>query len=138
MAKTLIKKSISDKFNLKFFIKARFGKNKDGSKSSQNLKSKSDAATSQNAIKTSSSQGALQAPVKQQQFATITGSDREAEMNKNLDEISSGLGRLKNLGMDMQKELDRQDPLINRLNDKSDRTQSRIENQNDQMRKILK
>ena len=72
------------------------------------------------------------------QFATITGSDREAEINKNLDLMSDGLGRLKNLSLDMQNELNRQDPLIGRLTAKTDTTHSRIENQNTQMKKILK
>jgi hypothetical protein len=52
--------------------------------------------------------------------------------------MSDGLGRLKMLGLDMQKELDRQDPLIGRLTAKTDATHSRIEGQNTQMKKILK
>lgn len=90
-------------------------------------------------MKTSSSQSGFQtAPLKKEDFATITGSDREAELNQNLEALSAGLGRLKNLGIDMQKELERQDPLIDRLNSKTDSTQQRIENQNTQMKKLLK
>lgn len=71
-------------------------------------------------------------------FAVITGSDREKEMNKNLEEMSMGLKRLANLGLDMQRELDRQDPLINRLNDKAGSTKYRIDDQQTQIKKILK
>lgn len=71
-------------------------------------------------------------------FGRITGSAREEEINKNLDEMSLGLSRLTNLAQEMQFELERQDPLINRLTPKMDITKSRIEDQNKQMKKVLK
>jgi hypothetical protein len=72
------------------------------------------------------------------EFAVITGSDREQQLNRNLEEMSTNLDRLKHLGKDMQRELDRQDPLLDRLNSKVETTQARIDDQNAQIRKILK
>ena len=66
----------------------------------------------------------------------ITGSDREQEINKNLEEMSMGLSHLTSLAKDFQVELDRQDPLIGRISAKTDVTNSRINNQNAQIRKI--
>lgn len=91
-------------------------------------------------LRPSNSSGGFQEPqpVKREDFAVISGSDREAELNQNLAAMSSGLGRLKNLGLEMSRELERQDPLIDRLNEKTERTHVRIENQNTQMKKLLK
>lgn len=90
-------------------------------------------------ITTSKSQSAMNTINQKQEskaeFQSITGSDREKELNRNLDEMSLGLNRLKALGLEMQNELDRQDPLIDRLNNKVDRTQTRITDQNAQMKK---
>jgi hypothetical protein len=72
------------------------------------------------------------------EFAVITGSDRETELNKNLEEMSLGLKGLANLALDMQRELDRQDPMLDRLNQKAPTIQDKINYQNDQMKKILK
>ncbi len=66
----------------------------------------------------------------------ITGSDREKEINKNLEEMSTGLSHLKSLASDMQLELDRQNPLIERITEKTDKTYGKIESQNAQMKKI--
>jgi len=64
-----------------------------------------------------------QPPVKAE-FAKISGSDREVEINKNLE--------------DMSFELDRQNPVIDRIGSKVDVTNNRIDDQNKQMKKILK
>jgi synaptosomal-associated protein 29 len=96
-------------------------------------------AKQQQQMKTSSSQNAFSTTTASKpEFAKITGSDREAELNKNLDDMSLGLSRLKSLGLDMQRELDKQDPLIGRLIVKSETTNTRVDNQNAQMKKILK
>lgn len=124
-------------------LKSVFGglKNKffSGKNSASNNSLKTLDKDDKNQLKTSNSQNSLKIqPAAKPEFAKITGSDREAEMNKNLDEMSLGLERLKSLGMDMQRELDRQDPLIGRLIDKSESTNARVDNQNSQMRKLLK
>ena len=72
------------------------------------------------------------------QHAVITGSDREKEINSNLDEMSLGLARLKNLAHDMSFELDRQNPIIDRLNEKTERTKTKIDDQNTQIQRVLK
>ena len=72
------------------------------------------------------------------EFARITGSDREVELNKNLEDMSLGLSRLTNLAKDMSFELDRQNPIIDRIGGKVDGTNARIDSQNAQMKKILK
>jgi hypothetical protein len=71
-------------------------------------------------------------------FAVITGSERERELNANLTEMSAGLHRLQGLGLNMQRELDRQDPLLDRLNNRVDATKTRIDSQNSQIKTILK
>ena len=50
--------------------------------------------------------------------------------------MSMGLSHLTSLAKDFQVELDRQDPLIGRISAKTDVTNSRINNQNAQIRKI--
>jgi uncharacterized coiled-coil protein SlyX len=77
-------------------------------------------------------------PQQKAEFTTITSSDREKEINKNLDEMSLGLGRLTNLAKEMSFELDKQNPLIDKLNNKVGQTHVKINAQNDQMKKILK
>jgi hypothetical protein len=72
------------------------------------------------------------------EYAVITGSDREQELNKNLEEMSLGLKGLTNLALDMQRELNRQDPTLERLNAKAPTIQNKINYQNDQMKQILK
>lgn len=72
------------------------------------------------------------------EFVEITGSDREKELNRNLDEMSLGLKRLANMGLEMQFELDRQNRTISNITDKATRTDDRITQQNQQMKKILK
>lgn len=72
------------------------------------------------------------------EFVPITGSDREREMHKNLDEMSAGLKRLAAMGLDMQFELDKQNNVIDRITEKSIKTDERINDQNAQMKRILK
>jgi synaptosomal-associated protein 29 len=72
------------------------------------------------------------------QHAVITGSEREKELNSNLDEMSLGLGQLKSLALGMQLEIDRQDPMVERLSGKIDRTHIKVQDQNAQMKRILK
>lgn len=75
-------------------------------------------------------------PPQKPAFEVITGSDREKELNKNLDEMSSGLNILSSLAKDMKLELDRQNPMIDRITDKSHKTHEKMESQDRQMKKI--
>jgi t-SNARE complex subunit (syntaxin) len=123
-------------------IKSVFGgiKNKfvfTGSNSSSNAKS------SKNADKLSGSKSMGDFNINSNnsakpEFATITGSDREKELNKNLEEMSLGLKDLANLARDMNREMDRQNPMLERLNTKAPTIQGKIQDQNDQMERILK
>ena len=70
------------------------------------------------------------------EHVAITGSDREKDIYKNLDEMSSGLTHLNSLAKAMTFELDRQDPLIGNITAKSERTHAKIDSQNDQMKRI--
>ncbi|RNA39382.1 synaptosomal-associated 29 [Brachionus plicatilis] len=72
------------------------------------------------------------------ELVQITGSDREKEIHKNLDEMSSGLKRLAAMGLEMQFELDKQNNMIDGITNKSIKTDERINDQNAQMRRILK
>ena len=69
-------------------------------------------------------------------FVPITGSDREKDMFKNLEEMSVGLSHITSLARDMSAELDRQNSTIDRITVKTDRTNAKINAQNTQMKKI--
>ena len=119
-------------------VKSKFGglKNKLGlSKSLKVEKTKEKSASKSDKQKQQQQQ--QQPPVKAE-FAKISGSDREVEINKNLEDMSLGLSRLTALAKDMSFELDRQNPVIDRIGSKVDVTNNRIDDQNKQMKKILK
>lgn len=79
-----------------------------------------------------------QSQSKPAQATVITGSDREKEMNENIDAMSSGLARLQMLSMDMGREIDSQKPRIDRIQNKVDDNQAKITSQNTAMTKQLK
>ena len=79
-----------------------------------------------------------QQPTQKLEFAKISGSDREADINKNLEDMSMGLSRLTDIAKGMSSEMDRQNAVIERVDDKTRTTNDRIENQNKQMKKVLK
>lgn len=70
--------------------------------------------------------------------AVISGSDREKEINSNLDDMSVGLSRLKSLAQGMSAEIDRQNPILDRLNDKTVKTNTKIDTQHAEIKRILK
>jgi synaptosomal-associated protein 25 len=74
---------------------------------------------------------------KKADHSIITGSEREKEMNDNLDEISKGLSRLTAMASEMSYEIDKQTPVIDRIAGKVDRTHFKINTQNSAMRKNL-
>ncbi|CAI5649757.1 synaptosomal-associated protein 29 [Oreochromis niloticus] len=57
-------------------------------------------------------------------------------LDKNLDEMCVGLGRLKNLGLGLQSEIDGQDDSIDALLNKVDKMDTKIHNTNQQMKKL--
>jgi exonuclease VII large subunit len=76
--------------------------------------------------------------VQEPEFAKITGSDLEAELNENLGEMLLGLKHLAILGRDIGNEIDRQNPMLERLNNKAPVIQEKILDQNNQIKVILK
>ncbi|KAJ3036044.1 Protein transport protein S9 plasma membrane t-SNARE [Rhizophlyctis rosea] len=54
--------------------------------------------------------------------------DTEVEIDRNLDQLSTGLARLKMMGHAMNAELEAQDPVTRRIMDKTDRTRERLDN----------
>jgi synaptosomal-associated protein 29 len=59
-------------------------------------------------------------------------------LDRNLDEMSMGLSRLKGLAMGLNKELDEHNDILDRLDHKASTTHFRVEKQNKDMNKILK
>ncbi|XP_069788732.1 synaptosomal-associated protein 29 [Narcine bancroftii] len=62
--------------------------------------------------------------------------DFHKQMDDNLDEISSGLGRLKGLAIGLQTEIDDQDEIIKCVTSKTERVESKIGATNRQLRKL--
>lgn len=122
-------------------LKSVFGglRNKFFSGSSNNTKSKSGLTPSSSSNSMSGGNLSGQASAgPRPQFVPITGSDREQEIGKNMDELSIGLGNLKQLAMGMNQELKRQEPIVDNLTIKTDRTHVKILEQEKQMKKVLK
>ncbi|XP_061784643.1 synaptosomal-associated protein 29 [Nerophis lumbriciformis] len=63
---------------------------------------------------------------------------REAHqtLDRNLDEMAGGLSRLKNLGLGLQSEIDSQDDSIDSLMNKTDKMDMKINNTNQQIKKL--
>ena len=91
-----------------------------------------------NKVSASSSINNMKPSNSKAEFGKITGSDREVELNKNLEEMSNGLSRLSELAKGLSNELDRQNPLIEDISRKTDKTHIRIDDQHSQMKRILK
>ena len=67
-------------------------------------------------------------------FVSLTRSDREKEINENMDELSKGLNMLGGLAKDLSREIDRQNEKIKSITDKSDKANIKLSEQT----KILK
>ena len=62
----------------------------------------------------------------------------DAILDRNLDEMSSGLSRLKVLAEGLNTELEEHDDIIGRIDDKVDQNSWRVQKQNKDMNKLLK
>lgn len=67
-----------------------------------------------------------------------TGNDVSAILEKNLDEMSGSLARLKGLAVGLTEEIDSQNDLIENIMDKTDKADVTIERQNKDMKRLLK
>jgi len=63
---------------------------------------------------------------------------REQQIEENLNDMSSGLSRLKNLGLTLQTEIDAQDELIDDVDLAVQRNNLKTQSMNKQMNKLLK
>jgi len=62
----------------------------------------------------------------------------EHQIESNLDQMSSGLNRLKNMGLDLQTELDNQNQQLNRLGQKTERVDTKTAVLNQELRRLNK
>lgn len=62
---------------------------------------------------------------------------RRDKQDKVLDEIEKGVTELKNIGLDMTGELERQQPLVNEIESKVDNTAETVSSQNVRMKEVL-
>ena len=60
----------------------------------------------------------------------------ENQIGSNLDQMSMGLGRLKDLGMGLNDELQKQNNQLGRLNDKMSKVDERTSNVNGVLRRL--
>merc|ERR1712110_115569 len=106
-------------------------------------------STSENTQEASVSQSAVinkvnNVPVSQPQASSSSTGQMhqydlyENQIDSNLDQMSAGLGRLKNLGMGLNTELNTQDKQLERLNKKMARVDARTENVNSVLRGLNK
>lgn len=68
----------------------------------------------------------------------IKRDDTEAEIDSNLDQISSGLGRIKMMGRAMNQEMVAQDDQIRRIQDKTSKTDERVQRSTGRLNAMLK
>ncbi|KAL7676401.1 hypothetical protein ACOME3_002655 [Neoechinorhynchus agilis] len=71
-------------------------------------------------------------------FRSLTGSDREKEVEQNLNDMSSYLSRLKGLATNMGEEIDRQNSVISNIKNSSEMVESRMTGQRAALQKLLK
>ncbi|XP_067123729.1 synaptosomal-associated protein 29 [Centruroides vittatus] len=62
----------------------------------------------------------------------------EQQINTNIDQMSLGLGRLKNLAIGLGDEIEEQNSMLDRITGKVEKSDETVEYQNRQMRRILK
>jgi len=64
--------------------------------------------------------------------------DIDGKIDQNLDHLSMGLGRLKNLAIGLHDEIDQQNDMIDAIHNKADKADETLEYQNRQIKRILK
>uniref|UniRef100_T1IR56 t-SNARE coiled-coil homology domain-containing protein n=1 Tax=Strigamia maritima TaxID=126957 RepID=T1IR56_STRMM len=81
---------------------------------------------------------ASSARVNSQSPSQLRYQDFQLKLDKNLSEMSFGIGRLKGLASELGNEIEDQDALLVRLSEKVENANMGVEKQNKQMRQILK
>ncbi|KAI3386612.1 hypothetical protein SNEBB_008745 [Seison nebaliae] len=75
----------------------------------------------------------------QQGFITrVTNDDREDEMEKNVTDVNSMIGNLRNMAVDMSTEIDSQNSIIKQINVKANANEARITEANKRANVLLK
>ncbi|XP_013099492.2 synaptosomal-associated protein 25 [Stomoxys calcitrans] len=82
--------------------------------------------------------GVVRQPPKSGYIKRITNDAREDEMEENLGQVSSMMGNLREMAVNMGSELDRQNEQIDRINAKGDANSSQIDGANQLAKNILK
>jgi len=77
-------------------------------------------------------------PVNGTFIAKITNDAREDEMDENMREVSTMVGNLRNMAIDMGQEINQQNQQLTRINDKADVNKTRIQTANERAQKLLK
>jgi synaptosomal-associated protein 29 len=72
------------------------------------------------------------------QHNTSSGQNMQKVIDRNLEDMCSSLSRLKGLAEGLGEEIDTQNEMLDRLNDKTDKADFTILRQNKEMNKILK
>ncbi|GFQ96511.1 synaptosomal-associated protein 29 [Trichonephila clavata] len=70
--------------------------------------------------------------------ATKSTNNIEEKLDKNLEFMSMGLGRLKNLAIGLNDEIEQQNEMIDTIHNKADKADETLEYQNRQIKRILK
>ncbi|GFU31293.1 synaptosomal-associated protein 29 [Nephila pilipes] len=70
--------------------------------------------------------------------ATKSTNNIEEKLDKNLEFMSMGLGRLKNLAIGLNDEIEQQNEMIDLIHNKADKADETLEYQNRQIKRILK
>ncbi|XP_073494905.1 synaptosomal-associated protein 23 [Phyllobates terribilis] len=67
----------------------------------------------------------------------ITNDAREDEMDENLQQVGNIIGNLKNMALDMGNEIDSQNKMIDRINEKAITNKDRIDDANTRAKKLI-
>ena len=76
--------------------------------------------------------------VSTQYIAKITKDAREDEMEDNMGQVSTMIGNLRNMAIDMGQEIGSQNQQVDRINQKAESNKNRIQGANERAQKLLK
>lgn len=77
-------------------------------------------------------------PISTSYIAKITKDAREDEMEDNMGQVSTIIGNLRNMAIDMGSEISSQNSQLDRINQKAESNKNRIQGANERAQKLLK
>ncbi|OTF83760.1 synaptosomal-associated protein 25-like protein [Euroglyphus maynei] len=77
-------------------------------------------------------------PMTTSYIARITKDAREDEMEENMGQVSTMIGNLRNMAIDMGSEISSQNSQLDRINQKAESNKNRIQGANERTQKLLK